>query len=164
MMRRLRVRCASQASRGFTLLELLVVLVVASIAASVVGVGGQSFMERSRYHQTVRDIANQLQQARALSVREGRSVVVTYQPEVRKLLVDDRLYLDIPSALQVQWDALERGSTGVASGSGIPLFVFNPDGGARGGRLAVLRGGQGLAFRVNWLLGTVEQAAAVAPS
>jgi len=146
------------------LLELLVVLVVAAIAVSVVGVGGQSFMERSRYHQTVRDIANQLQQARALSVREGRSVVVTYQPEVRKLLVDDRLYLDIPSALQVQWDALERGSTGVASGSGIPLFVFNPDGGARGGRLAVLRGGQGLAFRVNWLLGTVEQAAAVAPS
>ena len=164
MMRRLRVRCASQASRGFTLLELLVVLVVASIAASVVGVGGQSFMERSRYHQTVRDIANQLQQARALSVREGRSVVVTYQPEVRKLLIDGRLYLDIPSALQVQCDALERGSTGVTSGMGVPVFVFNLDGGARGGRLAVLRGGQGVAFRGNWLLGTVEQAAAVAPS
>jgi len=164
MMRRLRARCASQVSQGFTLLELLVVLVVAAIAVSVVGVGGQSFMERSRYHQTVRDIANQLQQARALSVREGRSVVVTYQPEVRKLLIDGRLYLDIPPVLQVQWDALERGSAGVASGSGVPLFVFNPDGGARGGRLAVLRGGQGLAFRVNWLLGTVEQAAAVAPS
>ena len=163
-MRRLRARCASQVSRGFTLLELLVVLVVAATAVSVVGVGGQSFMERSRYHQTVRDIANQLQQARALSVREGRSVVVTYQPEVRKLLIDGRLYLDIPSALQVQCDALERGSTGVTSGMGVPVFVFNLDGGARGGRLAVLRGGQGVAFRVNWLLGTVEQAAAVAPS
>jgi general secretion pathway protein H len=28
----------------------------------------------------------------------------------------------------------------------------------------VLRGAQGVTFRVNWLLGTVEQTAAVAPS
>ncbi|WP_233589857.1 GspH/FimT family pseudopilin [Acidovorax sp. FJL06] len=163
MMGRFRAHPAGPASQGFTLLELLVVLVVAAIAVSVVGVGGQSFMERSRYHQTVRDVASQLQQARALSVREGRSVLVTYQPEIRKLLIDGRLYLDIPAALQVQWDAMER-SAGMASGPGVPLFVFNTDGGARGGRLAVLRGGQGVAFRVNWLLGTVEQAAAVAPS
>lgn len=163
MKRRLRVGSSGSLSHGFTLLELLVVLVVAAIAVSVVGVGGQSFMERSRYHQTVRDVASQLQQARALSVREGRSVAVTYQPEIRKLLIDGRLYLDIPATLLVQWDAIER-STKAASGPGVPLFVFNADGGARGGRLAVLRGGNGVVFRVNWLLGTVEQAAAVAPS
>ena len=90
-------------------------------------------------------------------------MVVTYQPEIRKLLIDGRLYLDIPAALLVQWDAIAR-SAGVASGPGVPVFVFNADGGAQGGRLAVLRGGQGVAFRVNWLLGTVEQDAAVAPS
>ncbi len=163
MTRRFRVRAASPVSQGFTLLELLVVLVVAAIAVSVVGVGGQSFMERSRYHQTVRDVASELRQARALSVKEGRPVAVTYQPEIRRLLIDGRLFLDIPSALLVQWDAMERG-VGMASGQGVPLFVFNTDGGARGGRLAVLRGGQGVVFRVNWLLGTVEQAAAVAPS
>lgn len=148
---------------GFTLLELLVVLVVAGIAVAVVGVGGQSFLDRSRYHQTVRDIASQLRQARALSVQEGRPVVVTYQPENRKLLIDGRVYLDIPPALGVQWDVTDRNSR-TSSGAGLPIFVFNADGGARGGRLVVSRGGQGVTFRVNWLLGTIEQSAAAASS
>lgn len=146
---------------GFTLLELLVVLVVAGIAVAVVGVGGQSYLERSRYHQTVRDISSQLRQARALSVQEGRAVAVTYQPEIRKLMIDEGVYLDIPPSLGVQWDVAERNAK-TPSGAGFPIFVFNADGGARGGRLVVLRGEQGVAFRVNWLLGTIETSVAAA--
>ncbi len=156
-------RAGARRVGGFTLLEMLVVLVVAAMAVSVVGVGGQAFMERSRYHQTVRDIASQLRQARALSVQEGRAVAVSYQPEARKIVIDGRVYLDIPASLGVQWDATDR-NTKLASDVGMPIFVFNPDGGARGGHLTVSRGGQGVVFRVNWLLGTIEQAAAVAES
>ena len=159
----LRASCVSARMRGFTLLELLVVLVVAGIAASVVGVGGQTFLERSRYHQAVRDIGSQLRQARALSIQEGRSVAITYQPEIRKLMMDDRPAVDLPQALGVQWDVAERNAKS-ASGAGIPIFIFSADGGARGGRLVVLRGGQGVVFKVNWLLGTVEQSVAVAAS
>lgn len=144
---------------GFTLIEMLVVLAVAAIAVSVIGAGGQSFMDRSSYHQTVRDIASQLNQARVLSVQEGRPVVVTYQPEARKLLVDGRLYLDIPASLGVQWDVIKRSA---GSDAGLPIFVFNADGGARGGRLVVSRGGRGVVFRVNWLMGAIEQTTAVA--
>ena len=57
---------------GFTLLELLVVLVLAGISAAVVGGGAQSFMDRARYHQTVRDVASRLSQARALFVSGER--------------------------------------------------------------------------------------------
>lgn len=39
-----------------------------------------------------------------------------------------------------------------------PIFVFSPDGYARGGELAVLRAGRGVQFGVNWLLGTIESA------
>src|SRR3989344_5545518 len=138
--------------RGFTLLEMLVVLVLAAITVSVVGAGGQAYMERSRYNQTVRDVSSQLNKARALSVQEGRSVTVTYQSDIRRLVV--------------QWEAIERNSrTGkTATAVGEPIFVFNSDCGARGGRLAVLRGGQGVSFRVNWLLGTVEQSMVAAQS
>ena len=142
---------------GFTLLELLVVLVLAAITLSVVGVGGHSYMERSRYHQAVREVATQLNQARALSVREGRPVAVTYQPEERSLLVDGKASVVMPAAVAVEWKAMESPVTGIAA-PGELLFVFNADGGARGGRLAVMRGGHGLAFGVNWLLGTIEQA------
>lgn len=160
MRRSVRARSAHACLAGFTLIELLVVLVVASIAVGVVGVAGQSYLERSRYHQTVRDITSQLRQARALSLQEGRPITVTYRPEIRRLVVEGGGYLNIPPSLGVQWDVAERNAK-TPPEAGVPIFVFSPDGGARGGRLAVLRGGQGVAFRVNWLLGTLEQTAAV---
>lgn len=152
--------------RGFTLLEMLVVLVLAAITVAVVGAGGQAYMDRSRYTQAVRDVSSQLNKARALSVQQGRSVTVTYQPEIRRLVVDGQPALEVPGALVVQWEAIERNArTGKnETAAGEPIFVFNSDGGARGGRLAVLRGGQGVSFRVNWLLGTVEQSMVAAQS
>lgn len=153
-------------SHGFTLLELLVVLVIAGFAIAAVGLGGQAYLDRSRYTQTVRDVVTQLSRARALSMQEGRPVAVAFQPEARRLLVDGKDALDVPASVSVQWDPIERNprsreSAGAAA-VGQLLFVFNADGGARGGRLAVLRGERGVSFHVNWLLGTVEQSAAVA--
>ena len=82
---------------GFTLLELLVVLVLAAITVSVVGGGAQSFMERARYHQTVRDVATHLKQARTLCIQDGRPVAVTYDPSTRHLTVDGHSPMDFPS-------------------------------------------------------------------
>ena len=145
---------------GFTLLEMLVVLVIASIAVAVVGVGGQSFMDRSRYHKSIRDISTQLKQASALSVREGRSIAVLYQSDARRMLVDGHQVVEIPPALGVQWKALDNRPKAFA-GPGELIFVFNADGGAIGGRISVSRGGKGVSFGVSWLLGTIEQAMVV---
>lgn len=139
------------------------VLVLAAITASVVGGGAQSFIERARYHQAVRDVATHLKQARTLCIQEGRAVAVTYAPQTRQLTVDGKPSMVIPASLEVEWKAAERPTKG-APAVGEALFVFNPDGGARGGRLAVLRGGVGVVFRVNWLFGTIEQAAIAASS
>lgn len=151
---------AARRSRGFTLLELLVVLVLAAITVSMVGGGAQSFMERARYHQTVRDVATLLHRAQTLCIQEGRPLAVTYQPQTRQIIVDGRPPIQIPDPLRVEWDAVKRSSK-EAPAPGETIFIFNADGGAQGGRLAVLRGEQGVVFRVNWLLGTLEQAAFV---
>lgn len=158
-------RClvARRQQTGFTLLELLVVLVLAAITVAVVGGGAQSFMERARYHQAVRDVASHLVQARTLSQREGRAVIVAYDPAARQLVVDGRVRLGLHESLQIRWNALERRS-GMEPVQGEPLFIFNTDGGALGGGLSVLRAGNGVAFRVNWLLGSIEQAAVHTPS
>lgn len=148
---------------GFTLLELLVVLVLAAITVAVVGGGAQSFMDRARYHQAVRDVASHLVQARTLSQREGRAVVVAYDPGARQLIVDGRVRLGLHESLQIRWDALERRS-GMEPAQGEPLFIFNTEGGALGGGLSVLRAGSGVGFRVNWLLGSIEQTVVHTPS
>lgn len=153
MSRRLRLS-------GFTLLELLVVLVLAGISVAVVGGGAQAFMERARYHQTVRDVASRLSQARALCVQRGERIAVAYAAQSRELLVQGLPPLVLPQALDVTWQALPP-EPKPSPLSGEAVFVFNPDGGARGGQFTVARGGQGVAFRINWLLGTIEQVAVV---
>lgn len=141
---------------GFTLLELLVVLVLAAITVAVVGGGAQSFMDRAHYHQAVRDVASHLLQARTLSQREGRAVVVAYDPAARQLIVDGRASLGLHESIQLRWEAMER-RPGMEPIQGVPIFVFNTDGGALGGRLSLLRADGGVAFKVNWLLGSIEQ-------
>jgi len=148
---------------GFTLLEMLVVLVLAAITATVVGGGAQSVMDRSRYHQTVRDVARLLNEGRTLCLQEGREVAVTYQPQSQQLTVDGRLHVNIPPSLLVQWEPIQQHAKSTQE-AGELIFVFNAEGGARSGKLAVLRGGQGVAFRVNWLLGSIEQTVAAAKS
>ncbi|MBS0507005.1 MAG: prepilin-type N-terminal cleavage/methylation domain-containing protein [Proteobacteria bacterium] len=144
-------------SAGFTLIELLVVLVLAAVAVSIVGGSAQSFMARAQYHQAVREVASQLGQARSLGVQEGRSVSVGYESQERRLTIDGQYPVRLPDGLDVSFDAVQTQQPGQA---GQVIFVFNADGGARGGPFIVSRAGKGTAFRVNWLLGTVEQAPA----
>ena len=148
--------------RGFTLLELLVVLVLAGIAVAVVGGSAQAYMERARYHQTVRDLASQLGRARALCVQQGRQIVVSYAPQNRQLSIDGQSVLDIPASLSVRWEGLAQAPQ-QQNAAGQPVFVFNAEGGARGGQIQVSRGAQGVLFSVNWLLGTVQQTVGAAP-
>ena len=142
---------------GFTLLELIVVLAVAAIAVSVVGGGAQAYLERARYQKAVRDVTSQLKHARAVSIDQGQPVVVMYQPQLHRLSAGDLTLVDLPPALEVRWKRV-TGAPGVGTSGVEPIFVFSPDGYARGGELAVLRAGRGVQFGVNWLLGTVESA------
>jgi len=141
---------------GFTLLELLVVLTLAALAATVVGGSAHAFMERSQYHKAVRDVANQLGRARMLCLQEGRKVIVTYDPQARQLAVDGETPLTLPASTHVAWQPLHPENA--AAQGAQPVFVFQAHGGAIGGRLAVSRAnGQEVAFQVHWLLGMVEQ-------
>ncbi len=152
-----------RAGAGFTLLELLVVLAVAALAVTVVGGGAQAYLERARYQQTVRDLASQLRQARALSVDAGEPVLVSWRPQTRQVLVGSAPVLDVPGSVEVHWKAIALPRTAGAA-AGEPIFLFDANGGARGGQIEVSRGARGVVFQVNWLLGTVEQAAVAVPS
>lgn len=139
---------------GFTLLELIVVLAIAALAAAAVGGGAQAVLEQARYRATVRDIGNFLGRARGASVREGRPVAVRYAPATRQLTAEGEGAIALPEGLDVAWQLPDMT---MPPGLEAPLFLFDPDGGAVGGALRVARGTGGVQFRVNWLLGTVER-------
>lgn len=142
----------SPATAGFTLLELLVVLALAALTITVASMGGQAFMERARYQQTVRAINSQLRQARLRSVDTDAPTLVRWAPRARQLQTANTT-VQIPDTVDVRWQALDAADGGAAP----VVFVFDPEGGARGGHFAVLRAGRGVLFEVNWLLGRVEQ-------
>lgn len=154
--------------QGLTLLELLVVLGIAALVVTVVGVRADAWMERSAYHQAVQDVATLLRAAKTAALQEGRDVAVRLDAAGRILSLGDdaRARVTLPADLDVRAErvvAATEGKTGDAVMS--PLFVFRADGSAYGGRLALLRGQAGVAFRVNWALGSVEQVSvAGAPS
>lgn len=157
-----RMRVRAVPARGFTLIELIVVLVIAAIAVAVVGVSAQTYMARARYHQTVLDLATQFDRARGLAREQGRAVLVSYDPQARRLSVDGKEVLVIDPSVQVAWKAAEHVAV-PAPTQGAPLFLFNADGRARGGQIEIARGAQGVLFQINWLLGTVRQTAVAAP-
>lgn len=151
------MRARRRRARGFTLLELLVVLGLAALMVSVVGGGAQAYLERANYQQAVREVASQLKQARVLSLETGQPVIVSYHAPTRSLRVGAATAVALPQSVDVSWQPVD-GVRQWDTEQGDPLFVFNADGFARGGQLTVLRSGRGVAFGVNWLLGSVEQA------
>jgi len=146
--------------RGFTLLELLIVLGIAALTVTVVGVRADAWMEQSAYHQSIRDVATLLRAGKAAAWQEGRDIPVHFDDGARVLAIGDggRQRVQLSPALEI----LVQRPPAVSSSPSrarhdVPLFVFRADGSAYGGRLELRRGSSGVAFQINWALGAIEQ-------
>ncbi|TSE28562.1 type II secretion system protein H [Tepidimonas thermarum] len=148
--------------RGFTLLELLIVLGIAALVVAVVGSRADVWMDRAAYHQSVRDVATLLKAGRMSALQNGREVDVRLDGN-RILYVggDPRRRVALPAEVEVRSEPLVAAAGDAEAPkrdfTPPPLFVFRADGSAYGGRLVLQQGGHGVAFQVNWALGTVEQ-------
>lgn len=137
-------------------------MVLGALTVAVVGVGTQSIMDRSQFHEAIRGVNALLHAARAQAVRDGARVEVTFNPATRLIRTSAQQELVIPASVDVRWGPGEAGSVGRKDAASPVLFTFAPDGSGHGGHLDLLRVGRGVAFRINWLLGSVEQTEALA--
>jgi len=123
---------------GFTLIEMIVVLVVLGLALTLVLTHGPMHSQRLDLDAAARQVVGALRLARSRAIAEDRAVAVEFGARGYQL---DR---DAP----VTW------STDV-SPKGDRMIRFTPDGASSGGRI-VLRGGQrDVAIGVDWLTGRV---------
>lgn len=144
-----------QVQCGFTLLELLIVMVLATFIVSVAGVGAQSYMDRSRFSEAVRDVNSILQAARALAMRDGQRVDVTFDPISRILAIPNRM-VQIPESVNLKWEfPSNRRLTNSSNGISV-LFTFAPDGSGHGGKIDLIRAGRATSFTLNWLIGSIK--------
>ena len=149
-----RAAPARRGAAGFTLLEMIVVLVVIGLVAGIVaGRGGQ----RSRAldtRATVAQIVRTLRQARGTAIASAVPVVVAFDGEHRTVSVAGALALQLPAPF-----VLTAASGFAPQPAAKPAAIrFDPNGSSNGGRVVLADGRREVKIGVDWLTGRVSVA------
>ncbi|WP_110667959.1 GspH/FimT family pseudopilin [Salinicola halophilus] len=133
--------------RGFTLLELLVVIVLLGLAASILAVGIGRGMQSAEERRTLADLVAGLRGARVEAITRGAPVPARFDLAARRLEVPGKPPVGWPAdyALRLH-TARERGGA----------FVFYPDGGASGGNVRIEHAGRRWRIDIAWLTGRTQ--------
>jgi general secretion pathway protein H len=139
---------------GFTLLELLVVLAIASLLIALVPIAFDRLREGTQYRDALRTMQSEMRQARQQAVTQGRAVRFQVDLAGRTYGVVGKVEHPIPEKLQVRATvaSVEMQANQIAA------IQFLPSGGATGGSFDLLRpSGAGTRLKVDWLSGRVVQ-------
>lgn len=139
---------------GFTLIEMLAVLAILGSVAAGVTVALRPVRERSLLARSVVTLTDLIARARSAAVRDGRPVLLRFDPEQRTIMIEGtgaRASLDTAVTLTL--------TTAREAGIGTDqAILFLPDGTGSGGllRLEIAKSGTvARDLRVSWLTGTV---------
>jgi len=139
------------ANSGFTLLELLVVLVIVALSATAVMSIGRSSLESARVRSFLIEAEAMFRDARTAAIEKQAQTVVLIDSEARRLsFPDEGRTLDLPRGVSL--DA----KVAVPEDGGLPAVRFFPSGGSTGGQLSFGFRGQSYGLRINWLTGRAD--------
>jgi general secretion pathway protein H len=141
----------SLSERGFTLVEILVVLAILGLALGLVAMRGSPGHRGLSFEGTATGIVGALRQARSEAVIAGRPVRFVVDTAARTWRIDD----GAPNALPAGIDVALSTITGETSGERVAAFRFAPDGSATGGAIVLSQGGQSIRIGIDWLTGKV---------
>jgi general secretion pathway protein H len=140
--------------RGFTLVELLVVLAIAALAMSAVPPLFSAAMPGVEMKAAARRTVSSLRLARELAIRRGTDVALIVDVEQRRLELPGHKTLTLPTRLDVTLEAADREMLDDRRGA----IRFFPDGSSTGGRIILSHGESGYQVGVIWLTGRVRMA------
>lgn len=138
------------ASRGFTLLEMLVVIVLMSIAIGLAGFGLHTGLKTAQERQVVEQMVNALRATRVKAIVSGQPAWTVFDLQKRRFQGSDQRIQQWPAQLQVTLQ------TAAQEGSSV---VFYPNGGSTGGNLLVVNGERKWRIDIGWLTGSIQSRA-----
>lgn len=142
----------SESGAGFTLIEMIVVLVVLGVMLALVVERGPMRSPTFEARAAAREIAQELRGARAKAIAANRAVDFMLDVDRHRFNVDAGPVKFIPPWLDVAAVA----ASGVARGVRISSIRFAPDGSSSGGRIELARGEMHFRIGVDWLTGRVN--------
>lgn len=143
---------AAKSLQGFTLLELIIVLLISVLGFGVIGTNISSGNQATRLKAAARDIASALRYAHGQALMTGRpvSVAIHLGDNSYRISNRDKLYFldgEINISLTVAEDEFAEGQEGSVR--------FFSDGSSTGGRITLEWGNQIQTIDVNWITGAI---------
>ncbi len=124
---------AKKTAGGFTLLELLIVLMLISIIIAIVSVSLASVANSTGLESDARSIAATLRSARALATIEGRRENVLIDMDSRRFGIEDRKFRYLRRGVNIE----VVDDNGEEIQSGIYKMSFSPSGALDGGTVII---------------------------
>ncbi len=138
--------------RGFTLFELLVVMLILALvaAASLPTISGRLAAVQERT--AARDLASGLRQTRGAAIAGNREMALAIDTEAHTYAMEGGPVRELPASVELSLYTAETERIGRAAGR----IRFFPDGSSTGGEVTLdARSGQ-YVVRVDWLSGRVD--------
>ena len=145
---------------GFTLLELIVVLVLLGIIAVLVAPGLGGSLENAKLKTASRELLTALRVQRSEAIAQGRIITLRFAGDESNYRIDGEP-VNLAEGLSVVYQAATGAVIQGVQGSPLPDpgnndLAFYPDG-SSSGALLQLRLGDGLRYiRIDWLTGAVS--------
>jgi len=145
--------CTLHLNKGFTLLELIVVLFIVVLGVSVVGINLSSGNNSTEIKAAARDIVSALRYARgqALMSHQETTLALNLAENTYTVSGRDRVY-NIPKTIDITVVTAQSELTG----NGLGNIRFFADGSSTGGRITLERGNTAWQIDINWLTGQIE--------
>ena len=138
---------------GFTLIEMLIVLLILGLGAAVVGLAVPQWRARSAMREAAAGMERLLVLAHDTALRRQSPVLVRFDPEGRRIGIPalDR-WQGVPSGFDLTLTGAAIGQEAQA-----PALLFLGDGTSSGGILTLSRDDNRVALRISWLTGGIRQ-------
>lgn len=138
---------------GFTLLEIMLVLVIAGVLMAVAVPNFGPAVSRAQLHSATRDIASALRYSRGQALVRGREAEFELDVARRRYKVPGRSKsYSLPDPVRLSLYTAESETLS----EGIGRIRFFPDGSATGGRVTLEVGGRKRRVDVSWLTGEIK--------
>jgi general secretion pathway protein H len=140
-------------SRGFTLIELVAVLVLIAITISIVTLSFSRNFASAKIHAASRDLVAALRYTRGQAIVKGKEATFDLDLAQNSYQAPGRGPVQLPKTMHLNLYTAEQEQTSETSGR----IRFFPDGASTGGHISVLMDRMEWRINVDWLTGAVTR-------
>lgn len=137
---------------GFTLLELMIVMVLVALIAGLAAVFFANTLPSSKFNATAREIITTIRYARSLARTQNENQTITIDLDSKKYGIEGRGEKTIPADVNIK--VIDNTSRQEIR-SGKCVLVFPAVGGAEGGTIVLWTGKKSVAINLDPIVGSV---------